>query len=161
MSLAEDILNRYDYVEQSGVKGMRWGFRKERVTRADRKAAVTVDAARAKELKKQIRKKGISSVSNEDLTALNKRLQLESKYDKWAAENPSLKKKAATFIAKTIVQEATHEILGTGNPSPLGQLARGMQTQVRTQKGLPPVTKTPKHHLTKTPKPKGPKKPKP
>lgn len=155
MSLAEDILDRYDYVEQSGVKGMRWGIRKERVTRADRKAAATPDAIKVKDLKKQVRKKGIDSLSNEDLQVLNKRLELEKKYNKWAAENPTLAKKAAGFIAKTIVQEATHEILGTGSATPLGTIARKMNADIKKQKGIGP----PKHSKTRTPPPPKPKKP--
>jgi hypothetical protein len=147
MNLAEGILERHDYIEQSGVKGMRWGFSKARENRMDRKASATPDATTAKALKKQVRKKGLDSLSNEQLQALNKRIELESKYNKWSEKNPTMQKKAATFIAKTMIQEAQHEILGLGDGSPLGQFVRTAKPAVQKARNVPP----PKH--------KGPSKP--
>lgn len=140
------------FLAHHGIKGQKWGVRRARLSRAEKQASASSDAKSAKELKKKARKKGLDSLSNEDLAALNKRLELEKKYNKWAADNPSIQKKAATFIAKTMIQEAQHEILGVGSPSPLGAIARNLQAQSHAAKvkqataaGKPPPQQPGRH----------------
>lgn len=71
-----------DILAHHGVKGMRWGFRKDprtgRVEKSGKqpKGERSADSARAQELKKR----GVDSLSNEELQEVNTRLQLERTY---------------------------------------------------------------------------------
>lgn len=111
--------------EHVGVKGMRWGVRKSREEReADRaardqkkenkaitkkalKKGASPEAAEKKALQKQVKKHGLDSLTNEQLGALNKRLNAETQYKQWQQKNPTLAKKAQDFALKEI---STHGI---------------------------------------------------
>lgn len=66
-------------IAQAGVKGMKWGVRKDR---RSNKRPQTKEAADANRLSKRIKKNGLGSLSNSELQRLNKRRELESKYIK-------------------------------------------------------------------------------
>ena len=70
------------YLEHFGVKGMRWGVRKkqEPVSTGVAKTPMSSDAALTSKISTKAGKSGISSLSNEELFALNQRLQLERQY---------------------------------------------------------------------------------
>ena len=71
-----------DYLEHFGVKGMRWGVRKkqEPVSTGVAKTPMSSDAALTSKIRTKARTSGMSSLSNEELFALNQRLQLERQY---------------------------------------------------------------------------------
>lgn len=87
-----------DYLEHFGVKGMKWGVRKAksavssaRSKHQARKAArhpQSPEAARAHALRKQVKKKGLDSLSNSELQALNNRLNLEANYRNAMKQHP-------------------------------------------------------------------------
>lgn len=87
-----------DYLEHFGVKGMKWGVRKAksavssaRSKHQARKAArhpQSPEAARAHALRKQVKKKGLDSLSNSELQALNNRLNLEANYRNAIKQHP-------------------------------------------------------------------------
>lgn len=58
------------YIQHYGVKGMKWGVRRDRRTRGSE------DHRTAKKLKK----KRLSEMSNTELNTLNKRMRLENEY---------------------------------------------------------------------------------
>ena len=69
----------YDnYLAHYGVKGMKWGVRKDR--RGGRKPTASRDKREARRLMKQTYKKGTQSLSNKELERLNKRMQLEQSH---------------------------------------------------------------------------------
>ena len=70
------------YLEHFGVKGMRWGVRKkqEPVSTGVAKTPMSSDAALTSKIRTKARTSGMSSLSNEELFALNQRLQLERQY---------------------------------------------------------------------------------
>ena len=69
----------YDnYLAHYGVKGMKWGVRKDR--RGRRKPTASRDKREARRLMKQTYKKGTQSLSNKELERLNKRMQLEQSH---------------------------------------------------------------------------------
>jgi len=77
MSDLNDILQHY------GVLGMKWGRRKNRRTSSDYKKTLP------------LRKKSASELSNEELTTLNKRLNLEKQY---SSLNPSRAKRGQAAV---------------------------------------------------------------
>ena len=87
-----------DYLEHFGVKGMKWGVSKAksavssaRSKHQARKAArhpQSPEAARAHALRKQVKKKGLDSLSNSELQALNNRLNLEANYRNAMKQHP-------------------------------------------------------------------------
>lgn len=74
-------MNYYDDLSLThfGVKGMRWGVRKkqEPVSTGVAKTPMSSDAALTSKIRTKARTSGMSSLSNEELFALNQRLQLE------------------------------------------------------------------------------------
>ena len=75
------------YLEHFGVKGMRWGVRKqpETVSTGVSKKTTSSDAALANRITAKAQKLGISSLSNAELLALSQRLQLERQYSSLTA----------------------------------------------------------------------------
>lgn len=142
-------------VEQHGVKGMRWGVRKDRTeqdkefrarakeakkegralkkaTKEERKSGASSDAAQAKALQKQIRKKGIQSLSNEQLQQLNQRMNLEQSYKTWAAKNPTLKQKAVQFAFNQVKAHGGDVVRTLNGADPQGQVAKLLKEATAT-----------------------------
>lgn len=69
-------------LEHWGIKGMQWGVRRTREQRAAAAAKLHADHSRARDLMK----KKVSELSNEELSFVNQRRQLEANYSKL---NPS------------------------------------------------------------------------
>lgn len=65
-----------DFLSHYGIPGMKWGVRR----RSSRISSRSSDAAKAIRYKGQAKKRGVSSLSNDQLSKLNKRLELEKKY---------------------------------------------------------------------------------
>lgn len=119
MTIKSDaMLTEEEFLAQAGVKGMRWGFRKN----PPKTIHVSADAARTNKIKSRIKKNGMDNLSNDDLAKLNKRSQLLSEYKK---NNPSKfdKGHSATKKALSVVATATAvAVVGTKIvKSPLAQ----------------------------------------
>ena len=78
-----------------GVKGMKWGIR-----RAKKQANMSEDAKTAAAL----RKKKVSEMINQELTQLNKRMEMETKYNQL---NPSAVQRGMKIAATTAVMSTT------------------------------------------------------
>lgn len=107
--LTADMMSEEDFLEHFGVKGMKWGRRK------DGKAGsthVSADAARYNKLKTRVKKNGTDNLSNDDIAKLNKRSQLMAEYKK---NNPTKLEKgreATRSVMKDVKTVAT--IVGAG-----------------------------------------------
>lgn len=74
-----------------GVKGQRWGIRRKRNSSSE-----SSDSKAAKVLKK----KGLKNLSNEELSKLNKRMQLESTYKDLSKKDTSAGKKFVSDVLR-------------------------------------------------------------
>lgn len=92
-----DIIPEVDELAQSdmahyGIKGMKWGRRK-----ADR--PVSADAANKIGVKAEVKKNKISAVSNADLQAAIRRMQLEQDFKRLSVnEQPQLKRMVSSIL---------------------------------------------------------------
>lgn len=91
----DGMLSKDEFLEHFGVKGMKWGKRKDSSSSNVHRSA---DAARYRKIEDRAKKKGLDNLSNDDLAKLNKRQQLLAEY---AKNNPSKAKKAANGYKTT------------------------------------------------------------
>jgi len=78
---ADAVTRGKAYLEQSGVKGMRWGVRRSRAERKAGRAQAKADEKQAHEdhkLAQHLQSKKVKHLSNAELQFLNKRLELEN-----------------------------------------------------------------------------------
>ena len=92
------------YLEHFGVKGMRWGVRREKDS-SGRRPPINSEAARAAEIHTQVRKYGTSTVSNKDLQALVTRLNLERQYSNLDQKQVSSGRKYIASTLKNVGQQ--------------------------------------------------------
>jgi len=126
MAIADDILAGYGVevpgeLKHYGKKGMKWGVIRERGANGRvTSKVVSEDHAKSRQLKAKPR----SQMSNAELEALNKRLQLEKTNNELQSRTALQKIKTGTSIAATILA-----VGGTANAavnfvrSPAGQSA--------------------------------------
>ena len=100
MAQTANFEREYDELEHFGVKGMKWGVRKKRVSGssgapAKPKPPMSDDAKRAAKIKSKIKSKGRDSLSNDEMQDLVKRMNLEQQYSRL---NPSTAKKGADYL---------------------------------------------------------------
>lgn len=82
----EDFTSASSFLSHYGVKGMRWGKRK--ATTGKSKEAASEDHVKVEEL----RKKPTPALTNQQLTAINKRLQLEQTYNELSGKKGTIMK---------------------------------------------------------------------
>lgn len=87
-----------------GVKGMKWGVRKDRKSGSKKSSRKSKDYVEARAL----RKKNLSQLSNKELRTLNQRLQLEQQYKQLTT--PQNKNKGKSFVAGVHGQIRQHAI---------------------------------------------------
>ncbi len=94
-----------DFLEHFGVKGMRWGVRKKSgsvdtsVESTTKGRTRSEDAKTAAKSLQRSKKQGVGSLSNQELKALNERMNLESSYRQLNAKK---KNGAAKFVQETL-----------------------------------------------------------
>lgn len=79
-------------LEHFGIKGMRWGVRRKRGK--DGRVTGSPEHVQSRKL---LRTKKLSQLSNDELSALNKRLQLEKKYNEL---NPTANAKGKRYMGQ-------------------------------------------------------------
>jgi hypothetical protein len=82
-----------DFIAHFGVKGMKWGVRKDRGGSSSH--PVSEDAAKARASSAVVRKHGTSALSNAELQHLVNRMQLEQQHGRLSTSDVSLGKKIA------------------------------------------------------------------
>lgn len=111
--------NLDDYLAHVGVKGMKWGVRR---SREQRKAAKAEEVQRHQDSlrTRELMKKKVSSLSNEELAFVNQRRQLETNYAKLNPPKAGRrKKKIENHLATLGLIEKTF----TATQQPVAQLA--------------------------------------
>lgn len=112
-----------DFIAHYGVKGMRWGVirteaqlaaarAKNGIKTAIGKIAKKKDSSSKSEKKESTKKKSVSEMSDEELSTVVKRLQLEAQYNKLS---PKKERVVDTFIKKVVVDksiEAASKVAG-------------------------------------------------
>ena len=96
-----------------GVLGMRWGHRKQSLSSSKKNHRINSDAEEAQKL----RKKKLDELSNEELSKLNKRTQLEQTYKQL---NPGKIKKAIKCAAIASAALGTFAKLYTNGKNAIG-----------------------------------------
>lgn len=111
-----------EFLEHFGVKGMRWGFRKQKDGTVKKEGPTkSSDHVRARELQK----KKASELTNEELKVLNERLNLEQNYARMTAQPSKIKKGMAVIEATQKVAKTGIEFYNMAN-SPAAKAARGV-----------------------------------
>lgn len=88
------------YLEHIGIKGMKWGVRKSRSARRAAAKESEKNAVSDHKVARQLAKKGLKNLTNDELRVLNQRLQLEQQFVKLSPPSASARKRAK--IEKTI-----------------------------------------------------------
>lgn len=84
-------------LEHFGIKGMKWGIRKDKAS-----GPTSSDAQRAKEAQAIIKKHGVQALDNKDLQHLVTRMNLERQYSTTIAANPG-KLKKGLGVAREVI----------------------------------------------------------
>lgn len=132
-SLKQTALSVEDFIAHFGVRGMRWGVHRSRSSRAaaakgKASSHVAPDAARAKELSKQVKRHGTQSLSNKDLQELVTRMNLESQHGKLKQQHVSEGEKFVKNLAKDVAkQQATSFISQYGPKAAMWLVGKGMK----------------------------------
>lgn len=91
METAEDVM-----LEHFGIKGMHWGVHRNRDTGGDaprpRGKSMSVDVARVQKSQKKLKSRGLNSLSNAELKALNERMNLEQNYSRLMSDHSNVAK---------------------------------------------------------------------
>ncbi|QZE10581.1 acetyltransferase [Streptomyces phage Bilo] len=93
-----DILAHY------GIKGMKWGVRRDNPSGS--KPAASGDHETAKAAKAKVKAGGLKSLSNEELKTYLERMDLEKRYKKG---NPGIKEETGKFIKDILIQIGKEE----------------------------------------------------
>lgn len=124
-----------NYMYHYGVKGMKWGVRKSRVksstSKKRGKSTYSSDYLETAEL----RKKSYKQLSNEELRALNKRMNLESEYQRL---NPSKVSKGKKVVKGIVAAGGTAASIYALRKNPVVQIGiSAINLKLRNQKQLP------------------------
>jgi hypothetical protein len=92
-----------NYLRHWGILGMRWGVRRSNPSESSSNRQST--KSQDHEQKVELKKKKISEMSNDELMALNKRMQLEKQYKDLASNDISAGKKLVNSLLNTAVKE--------------------------------------------------------
>jgi hypothetical protein len=110
MKTADDVLAHF------GVKGMKWGVRRNKPSIPASKDSATATAARMK-----VKTGGTKSLSNKELQALITRINLEQQY---ARLNPSKVQKGAQVVSDILkIGNTINQVVALAN-SPVGKAIR-------------------------------------
>ena len=97
MDTVEEVLAHF------GVKGMKWGVRKD-------KQPASPDSAKSTAARQKAKKEGLHTLSNEEVRAIVDRMQLEQRYSQVAAADRNIMQKGASF-AKELVVDTSKDVI--------------------------------------------------
>lgn len=106
-----------EVLEHHGVRGMKWGVRKDRRVGVSKSKGTEVpasdDAKRANSYHDRAHKHGPASLNNQELQHLVNRLNLEQQYAR--LRPPTGKEKAAKFVADTLLNVGKQQVARVAN----------------------------------------------
>lgn len=105
-----------EFLEHHGVKGMKWGKRKQKTP-----PRLSVEGRRTQEIIDKANKHGFKSLTNHELSQLNKRMELEKKFSSTMTQNKSSVQNGQKFVKQFIGVDATAVGLYAFYKSPAGQ----------------------------------------
>ena len=132
-----------DILEHFGVKGMKWGVRRDKrplsgysVKVADKKPVklhvgdrvMTPDAARAAELRKRSKAHGVSALNNDDIKFLSERIGLETKYMQLFPKKKSVVRKGADLAMEILFDVGKQQAKNFVNKAAADAIAGPMPT---------------------------------
>lgn len=100
-----------DFIEHFGIKGMKWGFRKQRISKVKARRRAKNSAKTSAKWKKKYQNR--ASMSDKDIRKATERLRLENDFAEQIKRNAQVTMKPANKdsffrdIAKTVVSSAT------------------------------------------------------
>ena len=100
-----------DFIEHFGIKGMKWGFRKQRISKVKARRRAKNSAKTSAKWKKKYQNR--ASMSDKDIRKATERLRLENDFAEQIKRNTQVTMKPANKdsffrdIAKTVVGSAT------------------------------------------------------
>lgn len=100
-----------DFIEHFGIKGMKWGFRKQRISKVKARRRAKNSAKTSAKWKKKYQNR--ASMSDKDIRKATERLRLENDFAEQIKRNAQVTMKPANKdsffrdIAKTVVGSAT------------------------------------------------------
>ena len=100
-----------DFIEHFGIKGMKWGFRKQRISKVKARRRAKNSAKTSAKWKKKYQNR--ASMSDKDIRKATERLRLENDFAEQIKRNAQVTMKTANKdsffrdIAKTVVGSAT------------------------------------------------------
>lgn len=109
-----------DFFQHFGVKGMRWGFRKDKGNSAVPKPPDSEDHTKAQTVRTQISTHGTRVVSNQELQTAIQRMNLEQQYSQLVTKQSTISSGQARVRNVLGVAKTINEIVTLAN-SPLGK----------------------------------------
>lgn len=120
-----------EFLEHHGVKGQKWGIRRNRSTSSAKSSGekiVSPDATRSTYVEELIRRHGTQAVSNEDLKLVTTRAELNVKYQKYYPPKQSKKKRAARWVLSLLASEGEKQVKAV-----LAEVATGQRVKLSTK----------------------------
>jgi hypothetical protein len=102
-----------DFLEHFGIPGMHWGHRKARSDKASKKNKKVTKENYSEDYKKKknLKKKRISEMTNDELRALNDRMQLEKQYKELNKQDVSAGQKFVTKVLTDIGSDVVKSLI--------------------------------------------------
>lgn len=108
-----------DVLEHFGIRGMKWGVRRERGSDGTVGGAhghsTSSDAEKAKEYATRAKTSGTHTLSNQELEHLTKRLNLEQQYSRLSSSGGDRKTAGANFAKDILKQVGRQQAVNLAN----------------------------------------------
>lgn len=111
-SAGRGITSVADFLQHYGVKGMKWGKKKN---------PASSDSAASTTVKTSIKKKGVHTVSNKDLQTAIERMRLEQDFKRLKVNERSA---ATRWIASTLLEVGKREVQARVAKKVVGSVAK-------------------------------------
>lgn len=107
-------MNEEEEFAHYGVKGMKWGIRKDRYSGKRRKYKKSDEPDDSEDYKnaKSIGKKSLNQMTNEEIRQLNQRMQLENQNKQLLEQRRSAGQKFVSDTGRNVLNQSTSQVTG-------------------------------------------------